>query len=970
MSGQKKPVRKSLLTGASIFAAAAAAFSAAPAAAQDAGASASEDEAIVVTGTRITRPGFTSASPISTIGSEELELQDPVNVEELLRNQPQFSSGVGSNNNNGSLGAATLDLRGLSEPRTLPLIDGKRMVSFDPNGLFDSTVVPLALLQRVDVVTGGASAVYGSDAIAGVVNFILNDDFQGVDIRYSHSWNDLHDSGDSDDYAVTIGSSFDNGRGNVALSVGYLNREPVYQVNGPASLAPGASSFSVPAAFDNSAVGPCGVNRTQFDAAGNLGTTGGSCATPYTFFDFNGQNLYQSPTDRWNATAIARYEINPNVEAYTRLIYSSSTVDTALASSAVFGDVLEIPLDNPFLSAQASTYLGAHNAVTPCTDTNPAFSSGCVNVATRWRARDAGPRLSKYLYDTFQIMGGLRGEFADNWRWDVAYAHGETQLNRQQRNDINIERIQQALFATSTTTCSDPSNGCVPISFLDPNTPVSGDQIAFFALNLQVASLNVQEYVTGSISGDLPEGFRSPLANSPIGVSFGAEWRSESSDFEPDNASQLGLSPGFGTTNPVHGSYDVMEFFTEALVPLVEDQPFAQSINLELGYRTSDYSTSGRVEAYKYGLDWTPIEGLRFRGMFQRAVRAANISELFAPNTGSTGDALIDPCQSDLIGTYGQVALCTTMNTPVGGVAPPTAGQVNNFVGGDPDLTPEVADTITYGLVWQPTFMSGLRATVDYYDIEVNNAISVRPAFDILDSCYSVARNPTQSATTPDCLLIIRDPTTGALDTGGDAVGVVQRTQNIGSVHVEGIDFGIAYTWDLGTWGSLNAGFDWTHLISTEYTPSATSGTIDCVGFFGKVCGLPSTVSASVGGPVAEDRWTQRTTWTIGDWDLSYRWRHISGSELDSYTAQFGANAETPIDPNTSIDDYDYIDLAASWQFNDTIRLSGNVSNITDEDAPFIPTGIGSTTFNSGNTYPATYDVLGRVFTVGVQAKF
>lgn len=923
---------------------------------------AGEEEAIVVTGTRIARPGFTSNSPIATIGAQELQLQQPVNVEELLRDQPQFSPGNGSQVNNGSSGTATLDLRGLSEPRTLPLINGTRMVGFDPNGLFDTNSIPLALLERVDVVTGGASAVYGSDAVAGVVNFILKDDFEGVDVRASHSWNDLHDTGDSDNLDMTLGATFDGGRGNVALSIGWLEREPVYQINGPAALAPGRSSFSTPTAFDNAVGG-----RTQFDSNGQLGN-----GQPYQFFDFNGQNLYQGPTERWNATAVASYEINPNVEAYARFIFNSSTVDTQSAASAVFGDVLEIPLANPFLTAQASNYLATHNSVSACSNTNAAFASGCVNVATRWRAVDVGPRLSRFQYDTFQTLAGLRGEIGESgWDWDIALAHGETSLNRQQNNDVNLDRIRQAMFATSTTACADPADGCTPLNIFNTGTGPSAAAQQFISLNLQVQALTKQDYVVASASGEIAN-IHSPFATSPVSAAFGAEYRNESSDFRPDFPSQQGLSPGFGTTNPVSGEFDVMEFFGEALVPLVEGAPLAQAINLELGYRTSEYSISGRVESYKYGLDWEPLDGLRFRGMFQRAVRAPNIADLFAPNTGGTGDLLIDPCSGVTLASNATLYnLCVATGVPAPQtLAQPTAGQANNFIGGNPMLTPEEADTITIGFVVQPSFWSGFRATVDYFDVEINNAISVRPAFDIVDGCYDAARNPTANPLAADCRLLIREPTTGSLDTGGDAVGIVQRTQNIGQVHVEGIDYGFAYDWDFGGLGSLAISFDGTHLLAADYTPSEGAGTVDCVGYFGKNCGLPSTVSAGVGGPVSEDKWVQRTTWSLGDWEFSYRWRHLSAVDLDPQTAAEAPFADTPIDPNLAIDAYDYIDLSTAWQVTDAMRLSASVTNVTDQDAPFIPTGAGPTTFNSGNTYPSTYDVLGRVFTVGVQARF
>ncbi len=951
---------KLLMTGSSLFAAAAMVFTAAPATAQD--SAGEEEDVIVVTGSRIARPGFVSNSPISTVGGAELALQQPVDVEEILRNQPQFGSGNGAQVNNGSSGASTLDLRGLSEPRTLSLIDGKRMVGFGPGGLFDVSAVPLALLSRVDVVTGGASAVYGSDAMAGVVNFILNDDFQGVDIRAEHSENDLHDTGQTDSVALTLGASFDNGRGNAALSLSWLDRESVFQIKGPAALSPGASSTSVPSGVD-SAVG----GRTQFAANGDL-------VPFYQFFDFNGQNLYQAPQQRWNATSIASYEINPNVEVYSRFVYSSSTSAPQLASSGTFGLAFEVPLNSPFLNAQASNYLAANNPVIACAD--PAFAQ-CVDVGLRWRGVDVGARQYSFEYDTFQMLAGVRGDINDTWSYDVAFARGESSLKRQQNNDIDATRVQQALFALDANTCSDPSNFCSPLNIFSPATAPTAAALDFIRLNLQVQALTTQEYATGSVTGDLGA-FKSPLASSPIGVSFGVEYRNEASDYRPDAASQAGISPGFGQTLPVSGEYDVLEAFGEALVPLVEDAPFAESLNLELGYRTSDYSSSGRVESYKFGGDWTPFEGLRLRAMYQRAVRAANINELFGPFTPGTGDLLVDPCAGvTLAGNATLFNLCVATGVPNPAVlAQPTSGQVNNFSGGNPALDPEEADTITIGGVFRPSQLPGFSVTVDYFNIKVNDAISIRPAFDVLDGCYSPTRNTTADPNAADCLLITRNTINGTME-GDPAFGVNQRTQNIGEVEVEGIDYGLAYTWDIGAWGEVEASFDGTHLLATEYNPS--SGVVDCLGYYGKTCGLPSTVNASVGGPVSEDRFVQRTTWHYGDFDLSYRWRYQSGVDLDQRTsaglAVPGVVDELGVDPadiakSLSIDSLSYIDLAGQWQVNDQWRINLTVTNVTNQDAPFVATGIGPTTFNSGNTYPSSYDVLGRVLSVGVQAKF
>jgi outer membrane receptor protein involved in Fe transport len=802
--------------------------------------------------------------------------------------------------------------------------------------------------------------VYGSDAIAGVVNFILNDDFQGAQLDANYSFTD-HGDGEIDSYQGTIGAGFDDGRGNVVLSLGYLNKEPVYQTRPPGSSTPGASSTTDPAAID-SATGP----RTQFQPNGTL-------VPFYHGFDFNPQNLYQTPQTRWNATALGKYRLNEHMEAYTRFIFQDSVSAPQLASSGTFGFSFEVPLTNPFLSAQASTYLAANNTVAPC---SVAAAGQCVDVGIRWRAVPVGPRQYRFKYDTFQGLVGLRGDFW-GWDWDVAAAHGENSLQRQQNNDIDSGKFQQALFAASTTACIDPSGLCAPINIFNPALGTSAASAAFVSLNLQVQSQTEQDYVTASASREL-DFLKSPWAMAPVAVSIGTEYRDESSDYRPDAASQSGLSPGFGQTLPTRGRYDVFEQFAEAIAPIATDQPFAKAINLELGFRNSNYSTSGVTHSYKYGADWEPLDGLRFRGMFQRAVRAANIAELFTPVTPGTGDLLSDPCAAGTPTTpipAGQLrSLCQATGVPLsaltgGTLAQPTSGQVNNFLGGRSTLTPEEADTVTFGVVWQPSFVNNLAITADYYDIEVDNAISIRPIFDIVDACYNPARNSTMTATNASCQLIKRNTLNGTME--GDLIyGVNQVTQNIGEVHVEGIDYSVRYSWDLGNLGGLEFALDGTHVLDSSYVPSPGGATVDCVAHYGKQCGLPSTVSGSTGGPTPEDHFMQRTTWNLGnilglgDMDVSYIWRYLSESSVDP--TQAAATAA----PSNHIDAVNYIDLAASWQVTDWAKVKFSVTNVTDEEAPFVQTETGSTPFNSGNTYPSTYDVLGRVFTVGLTTKF
>lgn len=920
-----------------------------------------EDE-VVVTGSRIPRPGFTSNSPISTISEAELDLQQPVDVEQVLRTLPQFASGNSSSTNNGSSGTSTIDLRGLTTPRTLVLINGKRVVGFDPNGLVDVTAIPVAMLERVDVVTGGASAVYGSDAMAGVVNFILKDDFDGAQMDADYSVTGDND-GRREAYGLTLGAELDGGRGNVALHIGHFNQEQVNMSARPwGAFAldsdtgnPGGSETSNPTVIDT------GSGRIQVRPSAPTGF-----GVPIQKFNFNPQNLYQGPQERWQGLATAQYEITPNIEAYGRFLYASTNTAPALASTATFGFPFEIPLNSPFLSPAQATFLAADNTVAPC---SVAAAGNCVTIGLRRRMVELGPRQYQYNYDTFQGLAGLRGDLTgalQNWSWDITYAHGENSLKRQQNNDIDANRIQQALFVTNATTCIDQSSGCAPINFFDPSTPMTAAALNFIRLDLQLQSETTQDYFTTNLTGDLGP-FRSPFSEEAIGVSFGTEWRRETSDYRPDAASASGASPGFGQTLPIAGEYDVWEAYAEALVPVVSDKPFAKSINLELGYRRSDYSTSGTVETYKYGAEWAPVDDLRLRAMFQRAVRAANIAELFTPLTPSTGNLTTDPCAQTVLTSGNLYNLCLGTGAPVGrlnaGTVPgPISGQINNFIGGNATLDPEEADTFTVGFVAQPSFIDGLTVSLDYYDIKIANAIALRPASDIIAGCYSAARNPTANPNSADCQLVIRNTLTGDLS-GALNFGLVQNFQNIAEIQTSGIDLAAAYKLDLDGIGTLTFNFEGTHTMEQNYKPSPSSAVVACEGRYGQSCGLPSTATSSVGGPVPEYKWVQRTTWTIGPFDLSYRWRHLSGVTLDSQT--------TGILPAfQSIDAYDYVDLAFAWDVNDIFRLNAGVTNVLDKDPPVIGNDTGSTTFNSGNTYPGTYDVLGRVFSVGVSAKF
>jgi outer membrane receptor protein involved in Fe transport len=759
----------------------------------------------------------------------------------------------------------------------------------------------------------------------------------------------------------------------VVLNLGYTNREPVLQTRFPATATPGSSSYTTPPLF----TGVNGSPQPQPDGTfAPTGAGGTGTVVPLVTFDYNPYNLYQTPGTKWNATALAKYKFTDHIEGYSHFIYQNSYSEAILAPSLIQNQPLTIPLDNPFLTAQARSYLAANGSPVACAD---ATLGQCVTTTTKWRSLAVGPRTYVFNYDTFQALAGLRGDFdllGSNWKWDVAAAHGETNMKRQQNNDFSLPNLQQALYTTSATTCngSGADAACVPLNFFNPSAPVNPAAVSFIALNLQLQSLTKQDYVTGSISGDLGK-FKSPLATSPIGVAFGMEYRGESTNYQPDDASIKGISPGFGGTLPIHGSYDTTEEFVEAVVPVVEDKPFIKAINVELGFRNSNYSTSGVTHSYKYGADYSPIEGLRFRGMFDRAVRAANLSELYSPVVGlATADAATDPCAAGPTVVTGALrSLCLATGVPVARLdnntlIEPDQGQVGANLGGSTTLTPEVADTWTVGLVWQPNFVPGLGVTLDYYDIKIGNAIAVRPAQDFLDGCYDPARNTTMSATFTDCLALHRNPSDGSFN-GPAPVGVDQINQNIAQVRAKGIDYSISYRYDLpGSWGGLSFSLDGTHVDESSYVPAPAVGRVECAGYYGKACGIPSTQTSSTGGPTPKDHFVQRTTWDFNafnqGFEVSYLWRHLSS--VDIVPAEAAASGP----PSNHVGAFDYLDLAGSWDVTKSTKLKLGVINVFNKKAPEVDTSTGSTPYNSGNTYPSTYDVLGRVFQVGVTQKF
>lgn len=965
--------------------------------AQEAAAAAEANvEKIAITGSRIRAPGVESSSPILSIGAEEITYLQTPEFEKIIRSLPATIPGDGGNVNNGTAGAATIDLRGLGAQRNLVLLDGKRMVPFNFDGQVDTSNIPTALIESIDVVTGGASAVYGSDAISGAVNVILKKNFQGVAVDLNHSESDEGD-GDQDNFALTIGANFDEDRGNAVLSVSWMERKPVllgsrsfglfgidsntgggYQefldgaeapqppagCGGPSvvGLDGSGSTTAIPTRFELIGTGVSGQFREDR-------TLGDECS----LFNFNPFNYYQTPAERYSATALAHYQITDDIEVYSSFNFTNTTVVQQVAPSGTFGNSFVLPLYNPLIGDQALNFIldGANAAVADGSLinalTNPdgegswrdVNENGVVdsedNIDARLRRRtlELGFRTERYDSEIWQINTGIRGALYEDWNFDLSYQYGESNRTTVRGGYTNVGNIENALDTRDGINCA-VGGTCVPIDLFGGFGTITPEAAAYS----QAIALQQQKYEQEIISLvlDGPVDFvELPTAGAPMFMSFGLEKRTETGILEPDEC--LKETPAScqggagGNLLPISGGYKVDEFFFEGYLPILDGMAFAESMDLNFGFRTSDFSTVGSTDSWKVGLNWRPVESVLFRVMQQKANRAPNVGEIGSPVTSSLNNATQDPCSSGNVGNIDAAlrALCvsTGMRDAQVGVIPDIiSSQINTFSGTDPENIPgpEEADTFTAGFVWTPDFdwSNDFIITLDYYDIDIEDIIGEFSAQEVLDSCY-VDADATQ------CAKINR---VGG-DLTGSASGVNLFTTNLNYLQAEGIEIGFNFNLDVAEWGNVAFSGNINKYLTQESQSADTIAVLDCKGFYGSSC-----------DPISDLRWIQRTTWTHDDLTLSLLWRHIDSVQAEPLERadRFAAFRKIPA--------YDYFDLFASYALTDNVTFTLGVDNMFDKDPPVLGNDIGSTSANSGNTFPSNYDVLGRMYKGGIKLKF
>jgi len=936
-----------------------------PALAQD---SSQTLERVEITGTRLKTVGETSSSPVATVSKEDIQISQPVAVEELVRGLPSSYPAIGPGINNGSNGTASIDLRGLGSNRTLVLINGKRFVPATLGGVVDTNNVPVSLLEKVDLLTGGASVTYGADAVSGVVNFVTKRNFSGIEASSSYSESE---KGDAKRYKndLTMGVNLPDGRGNAVLHVGNTRTEALHvgdrdyasTVISSTTGAPGGfSGTSVPAVWGGM---PSPINGSRvIDATTGLLRSAVTSGPP-DGYNTNPPNYFETPLQRTEVSALGYYRVNDYAEAYAEIFSVRSNVTLNLAPSGTFGVALAIPIGNPFITpAVRSQLCAAYNiAAVDCV----AGSTKEFTATIARRFVEAGPRIYNYDNSTTQYTAGLRGDipFLSGWSYDAYFQTGRSDQIQTTGNGFSFSKLQQSVRSVNSTTCEVNTGGCVPVNLFGAAGTITPAMLNYLSVPTFGTTTVKQQVSSITATGDVAIA-KSPWAKQPLSLSLGAENREVFGGNKSDAVIQTqGELLGSGSPTPDRsGTLKFKEYFTELNMPVVERKPLIYSLNVGGGYRETKFSTSSGAsqsyDSWKGTADWAPMKGLRFRGERQRATRAPNVNELYAPVTTGLATLAIDPCQGSKIssadaGKAGTLTnLCQLTGVPasqIGAIAAPSSNQINNTGGGNPNLGPERADTNTLGLVYQPDFIDNLSMSVDYWKIKINGAVSSATAAQVVSGCYDPTLNPGY-AYNVFCQSIQRDTVNGGLN-GTGSKGVVTQSSNLGYYNYSGVDVGVNYSLPLKKIGAPSLGrldfrLDMTFSQRADFKSLPSVATLEQAGHYG----------LSDGTPYAKTRFNQRTTWNVGNWNVGYNWRYIGSTTVE-------ADQAAPLPAYAKIKGISYFDLNVGYQVLKNLKLSATINNAFNQQPPFIGTGVGPSASNYGNTFPSFYDVIGRRYT-------
>ena len=1013
-----------------------------------------ESQDIIVTGSRIPQPNLESAAPVTVVSNQDIKLSGTTRIEDLLNSLPSVGASQASGVSNGASGTAEVDLRYLGSKRTLTLVNGRRLAPGDPNSTSqaaDLNLIPSAIVKRVEVLTGGASSVYGADAVAGVVNFIMDTNFSGIRFDgqygvYQHENDDpsvgngKHMSdillarqalglqgygfptgsvadGGSFDGTVSIGAGFDDNRGHVVAYFGYRKVRPVLQ---------GRRDYSA-CVLQNTGGGlpRCGGSATS--DVGNVilfngGTStifsfgpGGAFNNTTTLYNFAPLNYYQRPDERYIAGAFANYEISDLIKPYLEFMFMDDHTLAQIAPSGDFGNTLTVNCDNPLMSAaQFAVVCDGENLINgflgnfplaagapynpnpgnaPILFTDPTTGTTYNKAFFQLLRRnvEGGPRIADLSHTNYRGVLGVRGDINPAFSYDTYFQYGRTNYTLVYRNEFSVSRLNRALDVVVDPRVGSPTFGQPVCRSVLDQSDVACVPYDVFNINPSAASINYlnvfgvvegktsEQIANFNLTGDLSKyGVQTPWAEDGVGINAGVEYRKESLTLNPDQEFQTGDLAGQGApTLPVNGNFRVLEYFGEIQVPLVQHN-FIDELSIGAGYRKSYYKLSnGRsynTDTYKLSAEFAPIRDVRFRGAYNRAVRAPNIQELFAPQfVGLDGSS--DPCSGlplTLANGAGRFYGCTVGQGMTPGASTPSnpAGQYNGLLGGNANLNPEKATTKTVGVVLQPRFIPRLAVTVDWWNIKLKGAIQGFGADAILNDCVT---NATATFTPASCGLINRDAAGSIWLTSGGFVADLPT--NVGGINTSGFDFNGSYSHPLGGLGTVSASFIGT-LLHKYITDNGLTPAYDCAGLYGPTC---SGGSVATTAPLPKWRHKARiglqTPQGIG---VSLQWRRVGKVTAETLSTNPSINGAFNFEPGLHIKAQDYFDLSTNFTFGDHYNFRLGVNNLFDKDPPLVTSGNGGRPGSNlcpagscnGNSFPGTWDALGRFLYAGVTLDF
>ncbi|MCZ4242028.1 TonB-dependent receptor-like protein [Alteromonas sp. I10] len=922
--------------------------------AQDSTNESADVEKIQVTGSRISRQGAIAPSPVTAISGESLLNSGAMNIGEVLNELPSLANTFSLGNSGqfiGTAGLNILDLRGMGTDRTLVLVDGKRHVSSSAgSAAVDTNTIPTSWIERVEIVTGGASAVYGADAVTGVVNFILKKNIEGFDVSATQGF--AQENGyKNDKYQASYGFNFDNDRGNIAFAAEYSSQEALEALDNPWTATSYRNmSFESIMGYERSEdqlnstafpdnfytanagyytlnnSGVFGGNSQTFNADGSIReiytgdqVDGAFCANCDSF-NLRQFTQLQPEFDRTNLNVKGNYELNDDTTVYAQAKYARTRAIT-MGQPAFFygGSETTIKKGNPFLDETVVEYMKANGDL--------------KSIQLNRMMTDLGRRTEADERETYRYVLGIEGYMGDEWSYEAFVNYGKTELERENRNNLILQNFENALNAITdgdgNIVCASGSDdGCVPLNIMGFGQP--SQEAIDYVNTTSVGTSKIEQYNAGATianSGiyELPAGY--------VGFAAGVEYRKEKSEIEePDNAA----GTFFNTLGEDKGDYDVSEVFTEVTIPLLADLPGVEMLTFDTAARIANYSSIGNAKSWKLGLDWKVYEDLRLRATKSSALRAPNIGELYG-EASQTFFRVDDPCRTDnladLANADQRIANCAALGIPADFNSDYDSATLEGVNGGNIDLQAESSISKTLGVVYTPSWFKGFTATVDYWEIELTDAISSIDGQTILDRCV----DSESGINNVYCGLIDRDGTTGEI------TQIRSYALNIAGQEAKGIDFELGYDFD-ALEGAFRTSLIATYLKDRKEFPFQDN----------------PEVFYQYAGTAGESDWQGVFTinYSRGDWEASWKTRYLERSSL--YDNQKLARNPNPSN-RMELPSYAVTDVTAGYNFANGVSLTVGIDNLFNRALPTGTTGTGS--------IDGAYDNIGRFGYVTVAYK-